>query len=144
MATTDTFNFVNDFSEKIADGTHDLDTHTFKVALSNVAPDAADAVIADITQIAGGNGYTTGGTALTTVTWTESSGTATFASDDVVFEASGGAIATFRYAVLYNDTATGDPLIGWLDYGEALDLADGETLTISESGGWFTVSFTNP
>jgi len=141
---TDTFNFVNDFSEKIADGTHDLDTHTFKVALTNTAPDAADAVIADITQIANGNGYTTGGTALTSVTWTESSGTATFASDDVVFTASGGAIATFRYAVLYNDTATGDPLIGWLDYGEGLDLAEGETLTISESGGWFTVSFTNP
>lgn len=141
---TDTFNFVNTFSEYIGDGTIDLDTHTFKAVLTNTAPDALDTQLSDITQIANGNGYTTGGETLTTVTWTRSTNTATFASDDVVWTASGGAIATFRYVVLYDDTATNDELVGWLDYGATLDVADTETFTVSEASGWFTVSFTNP
>lgn len=141
---TDTFNFVNSFSETIGDGTIDLDGDTFKVALTNSAPVATNTQLSNITQIAAGNGYTTGGTALTSVTWTRSGATATFASADVVFTASGGSMAEFRYAVLYSDTATNDDLVGWLDYGSGLTLATGETLTISEASGWFTTSFTNP
>jgi len=141
---TDTFNFFNSFSETVADGTIDLDTHTFKVALTNSAPVATNTQLSDITQIANGNGYTTGGTALTSVTWTRSTNTATFASADVVFTASGGNMGPFQYVVLYSDTATNDDLVGWLDYGSALTLADTETLTISEASGWFTISFTNP
>lgn len=141
---TDTFNFFNSFSEYIGDGTIDMDNDTFKLALTNSAPVATNTQLSNITQIAGANGYTTGGTALTTATWTRSTNTATFASDDVVFTASGGAIATFRYAVLYSVTAANDELVGWIDYGAALDVADTETFTVSEASGWFTVSFTNP
>lgn len=48
----------------------------------------------------------------------------------MTFTASGGSIATFRYVVLYNDTATNDELIGWWDYGSAVTLASGETFTV--------------
>ena len=50
---------------------------------------------------------------------------------DVTFTASGGAIADFRYAVLYNDTPTSpaDALIGYWDYGSTVSLASGETFT---------------
>ena len=125
------YNKFNDFSEQFARGVHDFDAHTFKVALTNTAPTAANTVLADITQISGTNGYTTGGTA-TTITLSETSGTTTVQGTQVVFTAAGGAMGTFRYYVLYNDTATSpaDALIAWFDHGAAVTLADTETFTI--------------
>jgi hypothetical protein len=43
-----------------------------------------------------------------------------------------GAVATFRYVDIYNDTPSSplDPLIGWYDYGADVTLANGETFTI--------------
>lgn len=120
-----------DFVEQLCKGVHDLDgTHTLKVALTNTAPTATDAGLADITEISAGNGYTAGGTA-TTPTLSETSGTAKLVCTDVVFTASGGAIADFRYAVLYNDTATSpaDALIASWDYGSTVTLADTESFT---------------
>lgn len=120
-----------DFVEQLCKGVHDLDgTHTLKVALTNTAPVATHTGLADITEIAAGNGYTAGGTA-TTPTLSETSGTAKLVCTDVVFTASGGAIADFRYAVLYNDTATSpaDALIASWDYGSTVTLADTESFT---------------
>lgn len=59
-------------------------------------------------------------------------GTYYLAGNQVVFTASGGAIADFRYVVLYNDTPTSpaDPLIGYWDYGSTLTLNDGDSLTV--------------
>lgn len=48
---------------------------------------------------------------------------------DVVFTAS-GSMGPFRYAILYDDTLTGDPLIGYWDYGSSITLASGETFTV--------------
>jgi hypothetical protein len=48
---------------------------------------------------------------------------------DVVFTAS-GAMGPFRYAVLYNDTAASDELIGYWDYGSSITLASGDTFTV--------------
>ena len=39
-------------------------------------------------------------------------------------------MASFRYVVLFNDTATNDELIGWWDYGSAVSLANTETFTV--------------
>lgn len=129
-----TFNKFNDFSEQLIRGVHDWDAHTFKVALTNSAPVAANTVLADITQVSGTNGYTTGGTA-TTITISETGGTTTVNGTQVVFSASGGSIGPFRYAVLYNDTATSpaDALVGWWDYGSSITLQDGETFTVKFS-----------
>ena len=44
-------------------------------------------------------------------------------------------MATFRYAVLYNDTDATDPLIGWWDHGSTISLADGESATVTFTGG---------
>ena len=130
MATS-AYNKFNDFSEQLTRGVHLFGgAHVFKVALTNVAPTAANAVLADITQISAGNGYTAGGNT-TTVTISESGGTTTVQGTEVVFTAT-GAMAAFRYAVLYNDTPTSpaDPLIGWFDYGASLSLTAGETFTV--------------
>lgn len=129
-----TFNKFNDFSEQLIRGVHDWDAHTFKVALTNTAPIAANTILADITQVSGANGYTTGGTA-TTITISETGGTTTVNGTQVVFSATGGSIGPFRYAVLYNDTATSpaDALVGFWDYGASITLQDGETFTVKFS-----------
>jgi hypothetical protein len=125
------YNKFNDFSEQFARGVHDFDAHTFKVALTNTAPTAANTILTDITQITAANGYTAGGTA-TTITLSETTGTTTVQGTQVVFTAAGGSMGPFRYYVLYNDTATSplDALISWFDHGSAVTLADTETFTI--------------
>jgi hypothetical protein len=120
-----------DFVEQLEKGIHIFGTHTFKVALTNSAPNATDTILSQITQISGTNGYTTGGTATTTAI-SETTGTSTVTGTQVVFTASGGSMGPFRYAVLYNDSATSplDALISYCDYGSAVTLADTETFTV--------------
>lgn len=141
MATS-AFNKFQDFSEQLARGVHDFDAHTFKVALTNSAPVATNTVLANITQISAGNGYTTGGNT-TTISISETTGTTTVSGTEVVFTAT-GAMAAFRYAVLYNDTAASDELIGWFDYGSSISMTSGETFTVRFSnaspGAIFTIA----
>lgn len=125
-----TFNKFNSFVEAIAEKAHNLGSDTLKVMLTLTAPAAANSVKADLTEIAAGNGYTAGGTAATISSSAQSSGTYKLVLADVVFTASGGSIANFRYAVLYNDTATSDELIGYWDYGSTVTVATGETFTV--------------
>lgn len=130
-----TFTTVDDLSEQIGKAVHNFSSHTFKIALTNSAPSASNTVLADITQISSGGGYTAGaggGYTLSGVSYSETSGTATLTHTDHVITATGASVGPFRYVVYYNDTATSpaDALLGWLDYGSALTLADTETLTI--------------
>ncbi len=71
------------------------------------------------TEVANGNGYTTGGAtlanaAVTTVNTNE----AKFDADDVTWAASGGAI-TASFAILYNDTDADDPPVAFIDFDGA-------------------------
>lgn len=132
-----TWNIFNSFKEAVAEGVHNLDGDTLKLALSNTAPSLSNTQLTDITQIA-----TTGGYVPATVTISSSAqtgGTYTFANDAVVFTASGADFAEFRYLVLYNDTATNDELIGYLDYGVGYVLPDGQTFTLT-AGTIFTLA----
>lgn len=123
------FSKFNSFVEAVAEKKHNLGADTLKVVLTNSAPVATNTQLSDITQIANGNGYTTGGTAATISSSAQSSGTYKLVLADVVFTAT-GAVGPFRYAVLYNDTATNDELIGWWDYGSAVTLANTDTFTV--------------
>jgi len=124
------YNKHNQFIKDLIDGVHNFSTHTFKVMLCLTAPVATNSVKVNLTEIAAGNGYTAGGTA-TTITTSLSTATSKITGTDVVFTAS-GAMASFRYADLYNDTPTSpaDPLIAWFDYGSAVNLLLGETFTV--------------
>lgn len=125
-----TFNKFQAFVENLAEKGMNLGSDTLKVALCNTAPVNTNALLADVTQISNGNGYTTGGTAATISSSAQSSGTYKLVLADVTFTASGGSIGPFRYAVLYDDTSTGDMLIGYWDYGASVTLADGETFSV--------------
>ena len=138
-----TFNKFQDFVEQLCKGVHDLDTDTLKVALTNTIPTSGQTILANITQIANGGGYTAGGYTLDTNVVTETGGTATLDIADEVITATTGGVASFRYLVIYNDTATSpaDALIGWFDYGSSIALADTETFTITfDAAGLLTVA----
>lgn len=125
-----TYNKFNSFVEALAEKTHNLGSDTLKVLLTNSAPTSSNTVKADLTEISAGNGYTAGGTAASISSSSQSSGTYKLVLADVVFTASGGSIGPFRYAVLYNDTAASDELIGYWDYGSSITLANTETFTV--------------
>lgn len=125
-----TFNKFNSFVESIAEKVHNLGSDTLKVMLTNTLPVAANSVKTDITEISAGNGYTAGGTQAVQSSSSQSAGTYKLVVADVVFTASGGTIGPFRYAVLYNDTASGKELIGWWDYAANVTLNNGEIFTV--------------
>lgn len=129
------FNKFNSFAEAVFEGAHNFASDTFKIMLTNTAPIASNSVLADLTEITAENGYTAGGTAVTVSTSSQTSGTYTAVlSGDVVFTASGGTFGPARYAVIYNDSATNDELVGWWDYGSSFTPSDPETFTIASDG----------
>lgn len=132
-----TFNKFNSFVEALAEKTHNLGADTLTIALTNTAPVATNTVLANITEIS----YTNlSSRVLTSVTSAQTSGTYTLDAADLVLTAS-GTVPTFRYVVLYNDTATSDELIGYYDYGSAVDLLNGETFTITfDASGILTLA----
>ena len=146
----DAWDFYNEFTEYVADGTMDLDADSFKLALflstSNAATLTTSGYASLTNEHANGNGYTTGGETLTSVTWSRSGGTTTFDSADEVWTASGGSI-TARFGVIYDDTVTtpvADPLCCYtlLDNTPAdVTATDGNTLTIQmNASGIFTLA----
>ena len=142
MATFSKFNqFVQDLSTK----KHDLSADVLKIMLTNTAPVATNAVYADVsgTELANGNGYTTGGATATEVSCAQTSGILKLVLSQVVWTCATSAMGPFRYAVLYNSTQTTPlkPLIGWYDYGSSVTLNVGETFTIAldQTNGTLTI-----
>lgn len=125
----------HEFAGNLGKGVHNLSSNTIKVALTNTAPSAANNTqLSNITQITAGNGYTSGGATVSGSTFAEKAadtGVWNYKCNDVTFTASGGSIGPFRYAVFYDDTATNDPLIGYLDVGSSVTLANGNSYTIT-------------
>jgi hypothetical protein len=122
-----TFNKFNAFAENVAEGVHNLGSNQLRIALTNTAPVAGNSVLADLTEIT----YTNlSARNVTTSSSAQTGGVYKLTCADLVLTASGGSVGPFRYVVLYNDTAAGDPLIGWFDYGSSITLASGETLTV--------------
>ena len=134
----------------IGDGTIDLDSNTFKCALFQSTSNCntlTNSALASLTnQVSQANGYLTGGNTLTSVTWTNASGTITFDAADTTWTASGGSI-TARFAVIYRSgtvNAVADALLGvcLLDTAPAdVTATAGNTLTIQfNASGIFTLS----
>lgn len=118
------------FVEALAEKKHNLGSDQLKVALTNVAPSQSNTVLADITQIS----YTNlSARELTTSSSAQSSGTYKLVLNDLTLTAS-GAVATFRYVVIYNDTASNDELIGYLDFGSAVTMANLDTFVLDFDG----------
>lgn len=132
MATVTIFDV---FPEAAVEGIHNLASNTLKVALTNTAPSkTANTVLSDITQIAAGNGYVSGGVTATVASSSQTGGVYNLILSGVSWTASGGDIAANRYAVLYNDTAASKNLIAFADFGVSAVIANGNTETAN--GKW--------
>lgn len=123
MATGNQF---NSFIEYVNEKAINWQTDTFVIALTNSAPSASNSVLTDITQIS----YTNlSSRTLTIASASQTAGTYTATANQLTLTAS-GAVATFRYVVAYDDTATNDPLVGWWDYGSAVTMGNSDTFVI--------------
>ena len=134
---------IEQIANKIMDVFGNQDT--FKAVIHTDAPVVAtDSVLADLTQIGGSNGYTTGGSTIT-FNSTRSGGTITATATDVTWTASGGnlgASTTGRYIGIYDDTPTSpvDPLLCDYDYGTTFTIADTETLMLDFGATFWTLA----
>lgn len=146
-----TFVLFDDFGDDLGREIHNFGApDSLILMLSNTAPvQTTGSVYTDITQIATGNGYTQFSGAnvdheLASVTWAETSagsGVWRLNSADEVFTASGGSIATFRYIVMVNNSAPSNEVIGYLDYGSAVDVTNGNTFTVDVgANGWLELT----
>src|SRR3982074_2327839 len=124
------FNKFNAFVADAANKVHNLGSDNLRALLATTPPVSTNTVKADLTEISAGNGYSAGGTQATLVSSSQSSGTYALKLNNVTFTASGGSIATFRYAALYNSTPASGNLIGWYDYGTALTTTSGNSFTV--------------
>lgn len=121
-----TYNKFNAFVADIANKVHNLGSDQITVALTDTLPVATNAVIADITQIS----YTNlSSRSITTTSSSQTSGTYKLVLSDLTLTAS-GAVAQFRYLVIYNSTASGGPLIAWYDYGSEVVMQNTDTFKL--------------
>ena len=85
-----------------------------------------------ITEVANGNGYTTGGNTATTSSATQSGGTYKLVLGSPATWTASGAGFSFQYAVLVDSTTSTN--VGYWDYGSSQAVASGETVTVTLDG----------
>lgn len=118
-------------AKRFADGSNAVGD-TYKVKLLTAATfSAAHTTLTATggTEVASGNGYTTGGAILTSVVVNQSGNDAAFDAADVTWSASGGPI-TASYGIVYNDTDTNDPPVAFIDFGGSQSAGDGTDFKI--------------
>jgi hypothetical protein len=115
------------FKQELMVGTHNFTNgaNTFKLALydNNASFNAATTAYTATNEVSNSGTYTAGGGALTNVTPTTSGTTALTDFADITFTS---ATITARGALIYNDTAAGDPSVIVLDFGSDKSSTSGD------------------
>lgn len=116
----------------------DLDTDTIKVMLctaSGYTPNQdTHQYKSSVTGEVSGTGYTAGGATISGVSVSYNTGTNVLSFDGGDVSWTGATLTggnAPRYAVIYDDTAASDPLIGYVDFGDDSYAPNGGTLTIA-------------
>jgi hypothetical protein len=106
------------FKQELLEGVHDFQSggNTFKLALytNSASFDASTTAYTATNEVGDSGTYAAGGGTLTNVNPTTSSTTAFTDFADLSFTS---ATITARGALIYNDTAAGDPTVVVLDFG---------------------------
>jgi len=103
-----------------------LGSETYSIKLAT----AIDTAAGTITEVANGNGYTTGGNSASVTSATHASGVYKIVLADPAVWTASSAGFSFRYAVLVGSTS--GPMGAW-DYGSSQAVAAGETVTVDLS-----------
>lgn len=90
---------------------------------------AVNAVAGTITEVANGNGYTTGGNAATVTSASQTGGTFTLVLASPAVWTASSAGFSFRYAILTDSTTSTN--VAYWDYGSSQTLASGDTVTVT-------------
>ncbi len=148
-----TFSKIADFVEGGMEKQHDLSADVIQIALSNTAPASetsdptatGNGILANVTEIVYTNYSDSLGTdrVLESVTSVEAGGTWTFDAANFTITAVTGALPTWRYLYVFNQTSATptDQLIGVWDHAAAIDLALGETANINiNASGLVTIA----
>jgi|TARA_R110000787_G_scaffold25529_6_gene71776 hypothetical protein len=119
------------FKKELLTGTHNFTNtsgNTFKIALyTNSATFTAATTAYTTGNEVSGTGYTAKGATLTNVTPTTSSTTALTDFADVTF---GSSTITARGALIFNDSASGDPTVLVLDFGSDKESSSGDFVIV--------------
>lgn len=116
------------FKQELMTATHDFTNgtgSTFKLALydNNASFDASTTAYTASNEVGNSGTYSAGGGTLTNVTPTTSGTTALTDFADITFTS---ATITARGALIYNDTAAGDPSVVVLDFGSDKSSTSGD------------------
>jgi galactitol-specific phosphotransferase system IIC component len=90
---------------------------------------AVNAAAGTITEVANGNGYTTGGNAATVTSASQTGGTFTLVLASPAVWTASGAGFSFQYAILTDSTTSTN--VAYWDYGASQAVASGETVTVT-------------
>jgi len=119
------------FKQELLTGTHNFTNstgNTFRLALyTNSASFTAATTAYTTSNEVSGTGYTAKGAALTNVTPTTSGTTALTDFADVTFSSS---TITARGALIFNDSASGDPTVLVLDFGSDKESSSGDFVIV--------------
>jgi len=131
-----TFTRPDVFSKNLCDKLFDLDSDQVRWVFSNSAPVAGSTnQLSNVTQIATGGGFTqadgagAGGILATLNALSQTGASTNVGTTGNVFTAT-GAVGTFQYIILFSDTSTNNLVIGWLNHGSAITMANTDTYTI--------------
>ncbi len=137
----------DDFILRLGQSLIDLPDDTLRMALFQSTSNAETQSLGNFSQLtnetANGNGYTSGGSTLSGVTWTESGGISTLNCNDVTWTASGGSIVA-QIAVIYDDTDANKTVIAHSTLDpNSLNITTGNSLTVViNAAGVFTADST--
>lgn len=129
---------ANNFRVLLAQGSVDFDAHTFKaIAMQEgfIFDPTSDDLYADViaSEVATGYGYTTGGVTLTgvSIAQNDTDARADITWNNITWTASGGDVGPVAGVIIYDDSITDDPILGYIDFEGAYTVADGGTATIA-------------
>lgn len=129
----------NSFKEYLNKGKIDWSTHTFKIEFLGAPALSTNSVKADLTEISAGGGYSSGGVTVNVLSVSQSGGVTSVMVAAASLTTSGSVGPVYGLA-LYDDSATGDPLICYCNFAAPITIPTSTTwsLGLETSNAFYT------